>query len=150
LECARRAGAGGLAGAFDQLSEPVLVGSSWTTDAPYRETAAAIEAARRDGIACVEMEAAGLYAYAAARGRTVVCLAHITNAMATAGDDFEKGADNGASRRARGGSRHRRRASVTPVPRSYRPRTTVHAPAAAARRRPTLGGRTGTEDKGLR
>jgi hypothetical protein len=36
-----------------------------------------------------------LYAYAAARGRAVVCLAHVTNTMATAGDDFEKGADNG-------------------------------------------------------
>lgn len=85
-----------LLGAFDHLPEPVVAASSWTTDAPYRETAAAIEAARADNVACVEMEAAGLYAYAAARDRTVVCLAHITNTMATAGDDFEKGADNGA------------------------------------------------------
>lgn len=87
---------GRLVGAFDHLTEPVLTGSSWTTDAPYRETASAIQEARRDGIACVEMEAAGLYAYAAARDRTVVCLAHITNAMAVAGDDFDKGSDNGA------------------------------------------------------
>lgn len=77
------------------LPEPVLTGSSWTTDAPYRETAAAIAAAEAEGIACVEMEAAALYAYATARGRAVVCLAHITNTMATDGDDFEKGADNG-------------------------------------------------------
>ena len=48
-----------------------------------------------DNITCVEMEAAGLYAYAAARGQAVVCFAHITNTMATAGADFEKGADNG-------------------------------------------------------
>lgn len=41
------------------------------------------------------MEAAALYAYAAARGRAVVCLAHVTNTMAVAGDDFEKGANNG-------------------------------------------------------
>lgn len=84
-----------LAGAFTGLPEPVLTGSSWTTDAPYRETAAAIAAAEAAGIACVEMEAAALYAYSTVRQRPVVCLAHITNTMATAGDDFEKGADNG-------------------------------------------------------
>ncbi len=44
----------------------------------------------------MEMEAAGLYAYAAARNQAVVCFAHITNTMATTGADFEKGADNGA------------------------------------------------------
>lgn len=85
-----------LAGAFGGLAEPVLNGSSWTTDAPYRETARAITAAEKQGIACVEMEAAALYAYATAHHRAVVCLAHITNTMATEGDDFEKGTDNGA------------------------------------------------------
>jgi uridine phosphorylase len=85
-----------LAGAFAHLPEPVWPGSSWTTDAPYRETACAIAAAKQDNITCVEMEAAGLYAYASARGQAVVCFAHLTNTMATAGADFEKGADNGA------------------------------------------------------
>jgi uridine phosphorylase len=84
-----------LAGAFDHLPEPVLTGASWTTDAPYRETAAAIAAAEAEKIACVQMEAAALYAYAAASGAVIVRLAHITNTMATAGDDFEKGVDNG-------------------------------------------------------
>jgi uridine phosphorylase len=84
-----------LDGAFDHLPEPVLNGASWTTDAPYRETATAIAAAKAAGIVCVEMEAAALYAYAIARQRHVVCLAHITNTMATEGDDFEKGVDNG-------------------------------------------------------
>jgi purine-nucleoside phosphorylase len=37
------------------------------------------------------MEAAALYAYAAARRRQVICLAHVTNALAAAGEDFEKG-----------------------------------------------------------
>ncbi len=82
-------------GAFDQLPEPVLTGSSWTTDAPYRETRTAITAAEAEGIAFVEMEAASLYAYAEARHAHVVCLGHITNTMAVDGDDFEKGADNG-------------------------------------------------------
>ena len=84
-----------LDGAFAGLGEPVLTGASWTTDAPYRETATAIGAAQAAGVVCVEMEAAALYAYAQARGRKVVCLAHVTNTMATAGDDFEKGEDNG-------------------------------------------------------
>jgi hypothetical protein len=42
------------------------------------------------------MEAAGLYAIAAARNQAVVCFAHITNTMASTGADFEKGSDNGA------------------------------------------------------
>lgn len=84
-----------LTGAFDAVGEPVLVGSSWTTDAPYRETAAAVATAEAEGVACVEMEAAALYAYATARDRPVICLAHVTNTMATDGADFEKGTDNG-------------------------------------------------------
>lgn len=87
-----------LVGAFGHLPEPVLTGASWTTDAPYRETTAAIDAARAHNVACVEMEAAALYAYATTRGRRVVCLAHVTNTMATAGDDFDKGDDNGVHR----------------------------------------------------
>jgi uridine phosphorylase len=79
-----------LAGAFGLVSEPVVVGDSWTTDAPYRETAAAIEAARGAGGVCVEMEAAALFAYALARGRRVVCLAHVTNTMATAGSCWKR------------------------------------------------------------
>ena len=43
----------------------------------------------------VEMEAVGLYAFAAARQRLVVCFAHVTNAMAVAEGDFEKGPADG-------------------------------------------------------
>ena len=78
-------------------SGPVITGASWTTDAPYRETTAAVTAARATGAVCVEMEAAALYAYAAARGHSVVCLAHVTNTMAVDGDDFEKGPDSGVA-----------------------------------------------------
>lgn len=87
-----------LGSAFDDLAEPVHRGVSWTTDAPFRETASAIEAARAAGVHAVEMEAAALYAYAEARDRDVVCVAHVTNTMATEGDDFEKGHDNGTGR----------------------------------------------------
>ena len=41
-----------------------IIGTTWTTDAPFRETAAAIDAARKQGIRAVEMEAAALYAFA--------------------------------------------------------------------------------------
>jgi uridine phosphorylase len=80
----------------DGLGQPVVTGPTWTTDAPYRETAAAIAHAESLGIVAVEMEAAALYAYAQASGRDVLCLAHVTNTMATAGDDFEKGEADGA------------------------------------------------------
>lgn len=75
----------------------VLVGSSWTTDAPFRETAEAIEAARAKGILAVEMEAAALYAFARARAASVLCLAHVTNTMGLAGQDFEKGELDGTT-----------------------------------------------------
>ncbi len=75
---------------------PGVTGASWTTDAPFRETAGAIEAARALGILAVEMEAAALYAFAAAKQKRVICLAHVTNTMGVAGADFEKGASDGA------------------------------------------------------
>jgi len=70
-------------------------GSSWTTDAPFRETAKLIAARRDEGVIAVEMEAAALLAMGAALRKAVVCLAHITNSMATREDDFEKGGDPG-------------------------------------------------------
>lgn len=74
----------------------VTAGASWTTDAPHRETASAIDQARSLGVVCVEMEAAALYAFAAARGHRVVCFAHLTNTMARDEGDFEKGEANGS------------------------------------------------------
>jgi uridine phosphorylase len=72
-----------------------VIGPSWTTDAPFRETAAAIAAARSKGILAVEMEAAALYAFAKAGNRQVLCLAHVTNTMAQTERDFEKGEGDG-------------------------------------------------------
>jgi len=73
------------------------VGASWTTDAPFRETEQAIEAAKARGILAVEMEAAALYAFAQARSARVLCLAHVTNTMAQNGADFEKGEADGTA-----------------------------------------------------
>jgi uridine phosphorylase len=87
-----------LDGAFEGFAEPVSVGTSWTTDAPFRETKTAIAAATHAGVHAVEMEAAALYAYATAQQRDIVCVAHVTNNMGIGGDDFEKGSDAGAHR----------------------------------------------------
>ncbi len=85
-----------LAGAFAGATVPVLIGATWTTDAPFRETAEAITFACEEGILGVEMEAAALYAFAEARGKDVACFAHITNQMAVSEGDFEKGLAGGS------------------------------------------------------
>ena len=75
----------------------VIVGSTWTTDAPFRETAEAIEAARSKGALAVEMEAAALYSFARAAGVQILCLAHVTNTMGRSERDFEKGEADGTA-----------------------------------------------------
>ena len=86
-----------LDGAFDGIDIPVLRGAAWTTDAPFRETDAAIDAMRLRGILAVEMEAAALYAFARARDARVVCFAHVTSQMGQIEGDFEKGHADGAT-----------------------------------------------------
>ena len=83
--------------ALGAKTRDVHVGATWTTDAPFRETASAIAAAKARGILAVEMEAAAPYAFARARQKTVLCLAHVTNAMGQHGDDFEKGLEDGTA-----------------------------------------------------
>src|SRR5262245_36586190 len=61
------------AAALKALPQSVFVGATWTTDAPFRETATAIESARREGILAVEMEAAALYTFARAADVPVLC-----------------------------------------------------------------------------
>ena len=79
------------------LAAAIHRGPTWSTDAPYRETAAAIAHAASCGVLAVEMEAAALYAFAQARGVSVTCFAHVTNTMGQqGGDDFEKGEADGS------------------------------------------------------
>ncbi|MFG1351418.1 nucleoside phosphorylase [Xanthobacter autotrophicus] len=84
--------------AFARADGPVLTGATWTTDAPFRETEAAIARRKAEGLLAVEMEAAALYAFARAQGRPVLCLAHVTNQLGCVDGDFEKGDHNGACR----------------------------------------------------
>lgn len=85
-----------VAPALSRVPIPVARGATWTTDAPFRETAEAIGACRARGVLAVEMEAAALYAFARARGASVLCFAHVTNRMARMSGDFEKGDADGA------------------------------------------------------
>jgi uridine phosphorylase len=83
-------------GALTTADIPILIGATWSTDAPFRETEQAIETAARAGILAVEMEAAALYAFAQAQRRPVLCFAHVTNQMGRIEGDFEKGLADGA------------------------------------------------------
>jgi uridine phosphorylase len=83
--------------AFQESGRQPIVGATWTTDAPFRETAEAIDWARSRGALAVEMEASALYAFARQTGVRLLCLAHVTNTMAQAGMDFEKGEAGGTA-----------------------------------------------------
>jgi purine-nucleoside phosphorylase len=80
----------------NDLAVPIRRGISWTTDAPFRETATALATAEAAGALAVEMEAAALYAFAAACHCPVICFAHVTNTMGVGEGDFEKGPADGA------------------------------------------------------
>lgn len=82
---------------FDTRSMSITTGHTWTTAAPFRETPTAIERMAADGLVAVEMEAASLYAFAAARDRPVVCFAHVTNQLGQAEQEFEKGEAQGTA-----------------------------------------------------
>lgn len=71
------------------------LGGSWTTDAPFRETGAAIAYARSEGLYAIEMEAAALYALAEVKSYPNLCAAHVTNTIAQSDNDFEKGEQAG-------------------------------------------------------
>lgn len=84
-------------GALQASGRTPIVGASWTTDAPFRETAEAIEWARSRGALAVEMEASALYTFARTANVPVLCLAHVTNTMAQTEKDFEKGEADGTA-----------------------------------------------------
>lgn len=78
-----------LDGAFAKFPVPILTSATWTT--PLRETQLSIDAVVERNLMAVEMEAAALYAFAQARQKPVLCVAHVTNQMGRVDGDFEKG-----------------------------------------------------------
>jgi uridine phosphorylase len=74
------------------LGLPVVTGPVWTTDAPYRETSQQLERHAANGILAVEMQAASLFAFGAARGIRCAVVAHVTNGAGhTPEAQFDKG-----------------------------------------------------------
>ncbi len=74
-----------------EVGLPVFSGSVWSTDAPYRETAEQLSRYAQEGILAVEMQAASLFAFAAAMHLPVGIVAHVTNAVDHPEDPFAKG-----------------------------------------------------------
>jgi uridine phosphorylase len=68
---ADRSGVAALEATLRQQSMPYLIGKTWTTDAPYRETISKVAARKNEGCLAVEMEAASLMAVAQFRGVTL-------------------------------------------------------------------------------
>jgi len=83
-----------LVAAAGEVGLPIRRGLVWTTDAPYRETAAAVADRRARGALAVEMQAASLFAFSAARGGPGGVAAQVTNRVGSDGETFDKGPDH--------------------------------------------------------
>lgn len=86
----------GLAAALQEelggVGLPIVTGPVWTTDAPYRETVEQLERYARNGILAVEMQAASLFAFGAARRVRCGVVAHVTNGVDHSSEaQFDKG-----------------------------------------------------------
>ncbi len=79
--------------ALGSVGWPVVTGRVWTTDAPYRETSAQLEKWAARDVLAVEMQAASLFAFAAARNANVAVIAMVSNAVDHEGDQFDTGTE---------------------------------------------------------
>lgn len=82
-----------LAEEITPLGVAVAQGCVWTTDAPYRETMSQLNRHAAGGVLAVEMQTASLFAFASARNAHVGMVAHVTNAVDHADEQFDKGSD---------------------------------------------------------
>ncbi len=67
---------------LEGLRLPHLVGRTWTTDAPYRETRSKLQHRLDEGCITVEMEAAALFAVARFRGVPFAQLLYAADSLA--------------------------------------------------------------------
>jgi uridine phosphorylase len=67
---------------LDKMNVKYKVGTSWTIDAPYRETIAEAKQYQAEGILTVEMEASALFSVAEYRGVDMGCLLTISDSLA--------------------------------------------------------------------
>ncbi|HWR54007.1 MAG TPA: nucleoside phosphorylase [Bryobacteraceae bacterium] len=77
--------------AVEPLGRTVAQGAVWTTDAPYRETHEQLSRYAQAGVLAVEMQAASLFAFSAARRLPVGIIAQVTNAVHDTEESFDKG-----------------------------------------------------------
>ncbi len=73
---------GALGAAMEQAGLTFRTGVSWTIDAPYRETVAEARHYQAEGVLCVEMEAAALFAVAQVRGLQLASAFVISDSLA--------------------------------------------------------------------
>lgn len=71
-----------VAQAISQAKLPCQKGATWTTDAPYRETAAAVARYQQQGVQTVEMEVAALFAVARYCRREAAALLAVSDSLA--------------------------------------------------------------------
>lgn len=67
---------------LDEMGIEYVTGTSWTTDAVYRETIAEVEHYQKEGVATVEMEAAALFAVAQHRNVQMGSILTISDSLA--------------------------------------------------------------------
>jgi len=71
-----------LAAAMRQAGHWFRTGTSWTIDTPYRETLDEVRHYQAEGVLCVEMEAAALFAVAEVRGLQLASAFVISDSLA--------------------------------------------------------------------
>ena len=71
-----------LTSTMEKKGIPYRLGTSWTIDAPYRETVAEICQYQREGVATVDMEASALFAVAVYRGVEMGAVFTISDSLA--------------------------------------------------------------------
>ena len=67
--------------ALDKLKQKYVVGTSWTIDAPYRETVVEARQYQKEGVATVEMEASALFAVAQYRNVELGAIFTVTDSL---------------------------------------------------------------------
>jgi len=75
--------------AFERKGIPYSKGTSWTTDAPYRETIGELRQYCAEGVATVEMEVSALFAVGAYRGVSVSAVFVISDILSE--EDWHQG-----------------------------------------------------------
>ena len=73
---------GALRAALSRAGATYRSGTSWTIDTPYRETVAEARHYQAEGVLCVEMEAAALFAVAEVRGLRVASAFAVSDSLA--------------------------------------------------------------------